>query len=228
MSTKSKTARPSAEPYVPPSRRSQPVNKEPHLSSPSSLSFTTDNKKEDGDVEDEEEWEKILDSNEDPQYKDLVEEIQTKFKESVQIKKPTNDYSQWSVDDIQIKEADLAHVVEVSNFPSTFRTEDLSNAFKTLTRSIFDIKWVDETHALIVFPDANMEFLQPYKTRPQTSSLTANRRICAALGLKNPMSNDKTKTERQKIETARQQKIRDKEEQKTVWDGGVLPATSTT
>jgi hypothetical protein len=49
----------------------------------------------------------------------------------------------------------------------------------------------------------DIEFLQPYKSRPQTSSLTANRRICAALGLKNPMSNDKTKTERQKIETAR-------------------------
>ncbi|CAF1091469.1 unnamed protein product [Rotaria sordida] len=264
-STKSKTARPSAEPYVPPSRRSQLVNKE--LLSPlsSSASFTPENKKEDGEVEEEEEeeeeeWEKILDSNENPLYNDSVEEIQTKFKESVQIKKPTNDYSQWSVDDIQIKEADLAHVVEVSNFPSTFRSEDLSNAFKTLTRSIFDIKWVDETHALIVFPDANMaldalqmehpllkvcsmsqassaskkkaknslEFLQPYKTRPQTSSLTANRRICAALGLKNPMSSDKTKTERQKIETARQQKIRDKEEQKTVWDGGILSATSTT
>lgn len=49
----------------------------------------------------------------------------------------------------------------------------------------------------------DLEFLQPYKTRPQTSSLTANRRICAALGLKNPMSNDKTRTERQKIEAAR-------------------------
>ena len=48
-----------------------------------------------------------------------------------------------------------------------------------------------------------IEFLQPFKTRPQTSSLTANRRICAALGLKNSMSSDKTKTERQKIETAR-------------------------
>ena len=58
------------------------------------------------------------------------------------------------------------------------------------------------------------------------------------------MSNDKAKTERQKIETARrenlnaelsfergdlrllEQKVRDKEEQKTVWDGGVLPSPS--
>lgn len=61
------------------------------------------------------------------------------------------------------------------------------------------------------------------------------------------MSSDKAKTERQKIETARrnlnktrcvffmvfvfpilEQKIRDKEDQKAVWDGAVLPATSTT
>jgi hypothetical protein len=148
-STKSKTARPSAEPYVPPSRRSQTLNKE----SPPVASATNDNKDED---EDEDDWEKLLDNDDNLLTNDLVEEIQTKFKDNLQIKKPINDYSQWSVDDMQIKEADLAHVVEVSNFPSTFRTEDLSNAFKTLTRSIFDIKWVDETHALIVFPDANM------------------------------------------------------------------------
>ncbi|CAF3245588.1 unnamed protein product [Rotaria socialis] len=255
---KSKTARPSAEPYVPPSRRSQPVTTETLSSTPRS-SVIQSKKQDDGaeekedeeeeeeeeEAEEEEDWEKLLENSQNPLYNDLVEEIQSKFKD---------------IDDIQIKEAELAHVVEVSNFPSTFRTEDLSNSFKILTRNEFDIKWVDETHALIVFPDANtaldalqmvhpllkicamsqassaskkkaknsLEFLQPYKTRPQTSSLTANRRICAALGLKNPMSNDKTKTERQKIETARKQKIRDKEEQKTVWDGGVLPAPSTT
>jgi hypothetical protein len=48
-----------------------------------------------------------------------------------------------------------------------------------------------------------IDSLQPYRARPETTTLTANRRICAALGLKNPMSSDKTKTERQKIETAR-------------------------
>ncbi|CAF3965661.1 unnamed protein product, partial [Rotaria magnacalcarata] len=263
---KSKTARPSAEPYVPPSRRSQPVTTETLSSTPRSSVIQSKKQddaaeeKEEEEEEEEEDWEKLLENSQNLLYNDLVEEIQSKFKDSVQIEQPTNDYSQWSVDDIQLKEADLAHVVEVSKFPSTFRTEDLSNSFKILTRNEFDIKWVDETHALIVFPDANtaldalqmehpllkicamsqassaskkkaknsLEFLQPYKTRPQTSSLTANRRICAALGLKNPMSNDKTKTERQKIETARKQKIRDKEEQKTVWDGGILPAPSTT
>lgn len=148
--TKSKTARPSAEPYVPPSRRSQTLNKE---SLPTASSTTiTDNKKENDAQEDEEDdWEKLLDNNEILPHTNLVEEvfsahsslagrndsiilkIQTKFKENLQIKKPTNDYSNWSVDDMQIKEADFAHIVEVSNFPSTFRTEDISSAFRTIT-----------------------------------------------------------------------------------------------
>ena len=101
---------------------------------------------------------------------------------------------------------------------------------------------------LVIAGFSHEEFIQPYKARPQTSSLTANRRICAALGVKSVMSTDKTKTERQKIESARrkapafasanrpialffhalEQKIRDKEEQNTVWDGGVLPTASTT
>ncbi|CAF1310309.1 unnamed protein product [Adineta steineri] len=258
-SVKSKVARPSVEPYVPPSRRSQLVNKESLPCTTSTNEKNNDDNDDGQEEEEEEDWEKLLDASDNSLTNHLLEEIQTKFKESVQIKKTTNDYSQWTIDDIQIKEGDLAHVIEVSNFPSTFRTEDLSNAFKTLTRNSFDIKWVDDTHALVIFPDANtaldalqmeypmfkicsmsqassaskkkakssIEFLQPYKARPQTSSLAANRRICAALGLKNPMSSDKTKTERQKLETAKQQKKRDKEEQKAVWDGAVLPTTST-
>ncbi len=72
-----------------------------------------------------------------------------------------------------------------------------------------EIHWVDDYYFSlnnIFFFFFYIEFLQPYKTRPQTTSLTANRRICAALGLKNPMSSDKTKTERQKIESARRKK----------------------
>lgn len=47
------------------------------------------------------------------------------------------------------------------------------------------------------------EFLQPFKARPETSSLAANRRICAVLGVKNPMSSEKAKLEREKLEAAR-------------------------
>ena len=74
-STKSKTARPSVEPYVPPSRRSQTLNKEVL---PSALPIP-DNKKEDGEVEEEEDWEKLLDSTDNLLNNDLVEEVSSKI-----------------------------------------------------------------------------------------------------------------------------------------------------
>lgn len=71
--TKSKTARPSAEPYVPPSRRSQTLNKE---SLPTASSTTLDNKKENDTQDDEEDdWEKLLDNNEITPQTNLVEEV---------------------------------------------------------------------------------------------------------------------------------------------------------
>ena len=68
---KSKTARPSAEPYLPPSRRSQPINKEP----PPSTSLSNENKKEDGDEEEEEDWEKLLDGNINSPNNGVMEEV---------------------------------------------------------------------------------------------------------------------------------------------------------
>jgi len=70
---KSKTTRPSAEPYVPPSRRSLPANKEPPPPSPASTSSTNENKNEDS--EEEEDWEKLLDGNDNPLNNDLIEEV---------------------------------------------------------------------------------------------------------------------------------------------------------
>ncbi len=78
-STKSKTARPSAEPYVPPSRRSQTLNKESLPSSTSLASSSNENKKEDGEdqeeEDEEEDWEKLLDGNENLLTNNLVEEV---------------------------------------------------------------------------------------------------------------------------------------------------------
>lgn len=70
--TKSKTARPSAEPYVPPSRRNQTSNRE------SIPPVTSEKKKENDTQEDEDEeddWEKLLDSNNIPSHTNAVEEV---------------------------------------------------------------------------------------------------------------------------------------------------------
>ena len=82
-STKSKTARPSAEPYVPPSRRSQTLNSEPSTAPPPSKTSTSESQPVDGEKkndedEEEEEWEKLLDSNENSLSNDLVKEVYVK------------------------------------------------------------------------------------------------------------------------------------------------------
>lgn len=73
--TKTKTARPSAEPYVPPSRRSQTSNKE---SIPPVSSVTTEKKKKESDTQEDEEeddWETLLDNNNIPSHTNAVEEV---------------------------------------------------------------------------------------------------------------------------------------------------------
>ena len=80
---KSKATRPSVEPYVPPSRRSLPVNKEPVIASPKPPvvkdgsgkgdDLKRENKEEDND--DAEDWEKAFDDNENPPSDELVEEV---------------------------------------------------------------------------------------------------------------------------------------------------------
>lgn len=49
-------------------------------------------------------------------------------------------------------EQDFAHVVEIYDFDSALKTEDLLAAFSEFQEKEFKIHWVDDTHALGVFP----------------------------------------------------------------------------
>ncbi|XP_055974794.1 R3H and coiled-coil domain-containing protein 1 [Sorex fumeus] len=49
-------------------------------------------------------------------------------------------------------EKDFAHVVEIYDFESTLKTEDLLATFSEFREKGFKIQWVDDTHALGVFP----------------------------------------------------------------------------
>lgn len=51
---------------------------------------------------------------------------------------------------------EFAHVVEVSNFPVEFQTQDLMMLFMPYKPSGFEIKWVDDTHALVIFSSAKI------------------------------------------------------------------------
>jgi len=47
-------------------------------------------------------------------------------------------------------------VLEISNFPVEFKTPDLLMLFSRYKGTGFDIKWVDDTHALAVFSSSDI------------------------------------------------------------------------
>lgn len=53
-------------------------------------------------------------------------------------------------------EEEFPHVLEVSNFPGEFKTQDLIMTFSAYKESGFDIKWVNDTHALLVFSNSKI------------------------------------------------------------------------
>ncbi|XP_077114441.1 coiled-coil domain-containing protein R3HCC1L isoform X1 [Ranitomeya variabilis] len=87
-----------------------------------------------------------------------------------------------------IDDLELSHVIEIYDFPAEFKTEDLLRAFATYQKKGFDIKWVDDTHALGVFasPIAARDALSSknplVKVRPLSQATKASRtkaRSCA-------------------------------------------------
>lgn len=74
---------------------------------------------------------------------------------SVTVEKPQSDYRgyQSRVELMMSGTGDdeFSHVVEIYNFPSEFKTNDLCAVFSPYMKGGFEIKWVDDTHALGVF-----------------------------------------------------------------------------
>jgi hypothetical protein len=74
---------------------------------------------------------------------------------SVTIEKPQSDYRSYqSRAELIVSGAaddEFSHVLEIYNFPSEFQTSDLCAVFSRYMKEGFEIKWVDDTHALGVF-----------------------------------------------------------------------------
>uniref|UniRef100_A0A8C5DB08 R3H domain and coiled-coil containing 1-like n=1 Tax=Gouania willdenowi TaxID=441366 RepID=A0A8C5DB08_GOUWI len=80
---------------------------------------------------------------------------QSPKKESKQ--EPRFDYYNMNRDDdddddaIDLSEDELSHIVEIYDFPSEFKSEDLIKLFHCYQQRGFDIKWIDDSHALGLF-----------------------------------------------------------------------------
>ncbi|NWV75862.1 R3HCL protein, partial [Dasyornis broadbenti] len=80
-----------------------------------------------------------------------------------------------------ISDDELPHVIEIYDFPSDFRTEDLMRVFCSYQKKGFDVKWVDDTHALGIFSspvtahDALSTKHLMVKTRPLSQGTRASK-----------------------------------------------------
>ncbi|XP_037546119.1 coiled-coil domain-containing protein R3HCC1L [Nematolebias whitei] len=137
--------------------------------------------------DEEESWDTLF--NDDGECLDphLLEELAVREgKKKKSIQDPRFDYynmnrDEEDEDDIDLREDELSHIVEIYDFPAEFKTEDLLKLFQCFQQRGFDIKWLDDTHALGLFssPLAAREALRSkhplMKLRPLSKSSSATK-----------------------------------------------------
>uniref|UniRef100_A0A3F2YWY2 R3H domain-containing protein n=2 Tax=Anopheles farauti TaxID=69004 RepID=A0A3F2YWY2_9DIPT len=105
--------------------------------------------------EEEDDWESMYDDNGDCLNPKMLDEL-TSAVGKVSIETPQMDYKSYQSKQAVLNEEEFPHVLEVSNFPAEFKTQDLMMLFSQYKESGFDIKWVDDTHALAVFSSSKI------------------------------------------------------------------------
>ncbi|XP_008142377.2 coiled-coil domain-containing protein R3HCC1L [Eptesicus fuscus] len=99
----------------------------------------------------EESWESMFNDDGDCLDPRFLQELSGNMKNTKSIQEPRFDYYNSEVPDIDLSDCEFPHVIEIYDFPQEFRTEDLLRVFCSYQKKGFDIKWVDDTHALGVF-----------------------------------------------------------------------------
>uniref|UniRef100_A0A5F8H162 R3H domain and coiled-coil containing 1 n=1 Tax=Monodelphis domestica TaxID=13616 RepID=A0A5F8H162_MONDO len=116
---------------------------------------------------------------------ELIQEIMDNLVDrEIQIEKIHLD-SSYLEDEHTTGENGFGHVVEIYGFEPSLKTEDIMEVFSEFQEKGFKIQWVDDTHALGVFPCLSSELLRLAKERPQTNTAVARRLVARALGLQN-------------------------------------------
>nr|XP_016847650.1 PREDICTED: coiled-coil domain-containing protein R3HCC1L [Anolis carolinensis] len=109
----------------------------------------------------------------------LLEGLSARTPATTDLQEPRFDYYNYSPADLDLSDSELPHVIEIYDFPAEFRTEDLMRVFCSYLKKGFDIKWVDDTHALGIFSspitarDALTTKHLMVKTRPMSQATRA-------------------------------------------------------
>lgn len=193
-------------------------------------------------IDDIKDWEELFDD--DGEIK--KEYLARNNKEQKSISNITGNY------DEEIKQIEeLEHMVELYDFPSSFKTNDLIQAFNNIDSEAMYIKWVDDTHAILVLGSLTQAMkaidldnplikvrpmslaskstlstaykndLKPAMKRPPTNLQTARRFITAHLGTKIGVSKEKMTKERDDLRAAREMKRKARQNEKDAWEGNL-------
>nr|XP_031843204.1 R3H and coiled-coil domain-containing protein 1 isoform X1 [Nomia melanderi] len=201
---------------------------------------------------DECDWDSLFDDNGDCLDPTLIEELTTAVGD-VMIEQPKSDYKAYTKH-IEVSSDEFAHVVEIYNFPSEFKTSDLAAVFSPFKNGGFELKWVDDTHCLGVFSSPlvaaevlasdhpfvktrplseatalsktkarrSAEFLQPYRSRPETCAALARRLVTGALGVKLATARQEREHEKNILREAKEKRRLANKQREDVWEG-IIP-----
>ncbi|XP_034179655.1 uncharacterized protein LOC117604072 isoform X2 [Osmia lignaria lignaria] len=201
---------------------------------------------------DECDWDSLFDDNGDCLDPTLIEEL-TSAVGDVVIEQPKSDYKTYTKH-IEVSSDEFAHVVEIYNFPSEFKTSDLAAVFSPFKNGGFELKWVDDTHCLGVFSSPlvaaevlasdhpfvktrplseatalsktkakrSAEFLQPYRSRPETCAALARRLVTGALGVKLATARQEREHEKNILREAKEKRRLANKQREDAWEG-IIP-----
>ncbi|XP_073698530.1 coiled-coil domain-containing protein R3HCC1L [Garra rufa] len=148
--------------------------------------------KEEEEDDEGENWDSLFNDDGDCLDPHLMEEMSlNEGSKKSSIQDPRFDYYNWTPEmeeDVELRDDELSHIIEIYEFPSEFKTEDLIRTFSSFQQKGFDIKWIDDTHALGLFssPIAARDALRMknpmIKVRPLSKSsntIKAKARSCS-------------------------------------------------
>ncbi|KAI5089785.1 coiled-coil domain-containing protein R3HCC1L, partial [Silurus meridionalis] len=156
-----------------------------HTTSESKAAETEPEEEREPEKEEEgENWDSLFADDGECLNPHLLEEIAQKSgHQKSSIQEPRFDYYNWTPEDkeVELREDELSHIVEIYDFPAEFKTEDLIRAFCSYQQKGFDIKWIDDSHALGLFSssiaarDALRTKHPMVKVRPLSKSSSATK-----------------------------------------------------
>ncbi|XP_022091664.1 coiled-coil domain-containing protein R3HCC1L-like [Acanthaster planci] len=109
---------------------------------------------DDAGNDDGDDWDAMFDESGDCLKQEEIQELsECVGNVPVSVKHSKRDYYNYQPKD-NLNYGELEHIIEVYDFPVDFKTHDLITGFCNMKTKEMDIKWIDDTHALAIFPSS--------------------------------------------------------------------------